>query len=84
MKSEAGRLVHKNNGKEVKIGDIVRYTRDDEVTEYEIMGWRKPHKPSSSGLVFVRVKNTDDFQRHYYPHVFDLEIVDYEASWAVD
>jgi len=48
--------------------------------EYIVVGYRKPHKISSSGRVFVKLRGTDenDFEHSYFPHVFGLEIVDYD------
>lgn len=69
----AGRLVHKETGDVVNIGD--KLTRDGQ--EYTVQGWRKPHKVSSSGRVFVKI-DEDTFERQLFPHVFDLEIVDYD------
>jgi hypothetical protein len=77
----AGRLVRKDNGEEVKIGDILDLNGE----KFELKGWRRPHKPSSSGRVFViatdDVRGISDFEKHFFPHVFDLEIVDFEKDW---
>ena len=69
----AGRLVHKDTGKEVLIGATLK-GRNGDVT---LIGFRKPHKPSSSGRVFVEAVD-DTFEQSLFPHVFDLEIVDYD------
>lgn len=70
----AGRLVHKHTGDQVNIGDIVMGRDGDELT---VMGWRKPHKISSSGRIFVKGDN-DKFEQQFFPHVFDLKIVDFD------
>lgn len=69
----AGRLVHKDTGEEIKIGVTLK-SRDGDVT---LIGFRKPHKPSSSGRVFVKADD-DTFEQSLFPHVFDLKIVDYD------
>jgi hypothetical protein len=73
----AGKLVHKDTNTVVNIGDSVQSERDGEITVYKVMGWRKPHKVSSSGRIFVQSKNSD-FEQSFFPHVFDLKIVGYD------
>jgi hypothetical protein len=71
----AGKLVHKETGEELVIGACLNW----DGIEYELRGWRRPHKSSSSGRVFVvRADNPNGFEKSLFPHVFDLEIVDYE------
>ena len=72
MNEGAGRLVDKD-GKDVQIGASV--TSGDGVF-FVLMGWRRPHKVSSTGRVFVQRKG-DKFDRSYFPHVFGLKIVDH-------
>ncbi|MDR3502928.1 MAG: hypothetical protein P4L79_10120 [Legionella sp.] len=50
------RLVYKDTGVEVKIGDKVKDFRGEPLI---VTGWRKPHKPSSSG--FVSVVDADEY-----------------------
>lgn len=76
--SAAGRLVTKSDGIELPIGAIIK---DNNGIEFTLKGWRRPHKASSSGRVFVMKKN-DVFERQFFPHVFGLEIVDHEFSDA--
>lgn len=70
----AGRLVHKETGDQVNIGDKLL---DRDGSTVIVQGWRKPHKISSSGRVFVK-GDDDTFEQQFFPHVFDLEIVDYD------
>ena len=79
MTTPSGRLVRRGTQEEVCIGDKLI----QEGEEFEIMGWRRPHKPSSSGRVFVKTKN-DTFERSLFPGVFDLEIIDFDKSWRDD
>ncbi len=71
-----GRLVRKSDGTEVPIGSTLSTSDGD---EYELIGFRKPHKPSSSGRVYVKME-TDTFETALFPHVFGLEIIDHEFS----
>ncbi len=74
-----GRLVRKSDGTEVPIG--AKLTSDNDGEEYELKGFRKPHKPSSSGRVFVvPMEDIEGFEHSYFPHVFGLEIVDHDFS----
>lgn len=59
------KLVHAN-GREAKIGDIVSSPSG---TEYALTGWRPPHKPGSTGRVYVEGINGS---AEYYPSVFNL------------
>jgi len=72
----AGRLVRKSDGTEVVIGTILKAP---DGTQFVLQGWRRPQKASSSGRVFVK-KRSDTFERHLFPHVFDLKIVDHDFS----
>ena len=68
-----GKLVRRD-GTAVPLGATLK-SRDGE--EFVVKGWRRPHKPSSTGRVFVVSKDRpDDFERQFFPSVFDLEIVD--------
>ncbi len=73
----AGRLVSRETGEEVAIGSTVTSFRDE---KFVLNGFRKPHKPSSTGRVFVKRVDADenDFEESFFPGVFDLEIVDYD------
>lgn len=84
--SAAGRLVTKDDGTEIPIGSTLK---NNDGTEFILKGWRRPHKASSSGRVFVSkvLKNIGErteevFERHLFPHVFGLKIVDHEFSDA--
>jgi len=57
-------------GFEVVRGQQVTTFRGEEV---EVIDWRAPHKPSSSGRVVV--KNVNDSIREYFPSVIGCEIV---------
>lgn len=63
------KLVHKDTGKEVEVGDTVTSFRGDFAT---VRFFQKPHKPSSSG------KFTTGGGFEYYVGVFGLEWIDRE------
>ena len=69
----SGTLVNKETGEEIKIG--TRLTRDGETVT--LIGWRAPHKISSTGAVFVQPDN-DTFERKYFPSVYGLEIINHD------
>lgn len=80
----AGKLVTRGDNVEIIIGTILT---DNKGIEFVLKGWRRPHKASSSGRIFVSkiLKNKGErteeiFERHLFPHVFDLEIIDHEFS----
>ena len=58
------------DGVEVKEGQRVLTFRGEEV---EVVGWRAPHKPSSSGRVMV--KNVAGDFREFFPSVIGCKIV---------
>ena len=72
----AGRLVDKD-GNDVKIGATLTSGQGD---KYVLFGWRKPHKISSTGRVFVKPEGFDDstFEQQFFPTVFGLKIVDFD------
>ena len=65
------KLVWAETGEECPVGAKL----EDETIEspYTVTGHRAPHKPSSSGRVYVRTSTGHD--REFFPHVFDLKIV---------
>ena len=65
IKSEMKTLRNMTTGEPVRIGDAVTDFRGETCT---ISGGRAPHKPSSTGRVWVA-----EFSQEYFPAVFDLE-----------
>jgi len=65
--SELKTLRSMTTGEPVRIGDIVKTFRGEPCT---ISGGRAPHKPASTGRVWV-----EEFSQEYFPSVFDLEWV---------
>lgn len=68
-------LRDKETKNHVENGDTVQDRYGDTFT---IMGFRPPHKPSSSGFVWVEGLRPDDSwgTQEFYPFVFGLEIVE--------
>ena len=58
------------DGVEVMEGQRVLTFRGEEV---EVVGWRAPHKSSSSGRVMI--KNVDGNVREFFPSVIGCKIV---------
>ncbi len=61
------KLVHKDTGNEVKVGDTVTSFRGDETT---VRYFAEPHKPSSQGKLTV----ASGFE--YYVGVYGLQWID--------
>ena len=61
-------LIDVNSGMPVPVGEILRTPDGD---EYELLGGRPPHDPSSTGRVYVR--DEEDWEREFFPSVFDCE-----------
>lgn len=68
------KLVYKETGKEVKIGDNVTLSDGENV---RVTFFRPPHKPSSSGKVSVRRENSS-FDSEYYISVIVTEWIERE------
>lgn len=68
------RLVYTATGEEVKVGDVVTTERG---TPMKVISFSKPHKPSSSGKVFVEVVN-DNWKQEYYVSVIGAEWIERE------
>lgn len=59
------KLVDIETGAEVKFGDLRKTFRDESVT---VTGFQPPHKPESTGKVFVNYKD-DGGPAQFYPSV---------------
>lgn len=76
------RLVYKKDGKEVKIGDTIDIGRTPEEKEVEVMYFRPPHKPSSSGKVSVKFVASPRSQE-FYVSVIGAEWIEREdQGWS--
>ena len=70
------RLVHKDTGREVREGETVISFRGEAAI---VTGWREPHKPSSTGRVYVK-EIASGFGREFFPGVFGLVFVEKEVT----
>lgn len=64
------KLIDTKTNKEVAIGEVVTSFRGEKAV---VTGFRPPHKPSSSGRVYVRPLEGEG-TREYFPGVYDLKI----------
>jgi hypothetical protein len=69
------KLIHQATGVEVKVGDTLTY-RDGATTVLRYI--QKPHKPASTGRVYVSQSSAIDAGQGYFPSVFDLVWVERE------
>jgi len=68
------RLVHDATQVEVAIGDEITDFRGEKAI---VTGWDKPHKPASTGRVYVRAVD-GEHSAGFYPSVFDLTWIERE------
>ena len=75
------RLVYEASGKEVKMGDVV-HLKDG---AYTVAHFDEPHKPASSGKVFIRpISNERGFSSEYYVSVIGAKWIEREDREAQD
>ena len=63
------KLINSNTKQEVKIGDTVTSFRGE---KYEVCSWSEPQHAGSTGRMHVK---GDQFDRSFYPTVFNCEFV---------
>ena len=68
MLNKDWKLVSKDTGKEAKFGDKLTSFRYE---TYKLIGGSPPHKPSSTGSIYV--VNSAEEDECYYPSVFGLK-----------
>jgi hypothetical protein len=68
------RLVYTKSGAEVRVGDTVHINDEPHV----VWMFSEPHKPSSSGKVFVRSMDDMRFGSEYYVGVIGAEWIERE------
>ena len=66
-------LVYKKTGETVEIGDMAEIGRGETV---KVIGIEKPHKPSSTGRVYVQFDNEVDSS--YFPSVIGAHWINRE------
>lgn len=65
------KLLHIDTKAEIKTGQIVADFRGD---RWVLEGFREPHKPSSSGFIYVRSLCERRLSREFYPSVINAFI----------
>jgi hypothetical protein len=70
------KLINETTGQEVKEGDTVTTFRGEKGI---LQSFREPHKPSSTGKVYVKFEGAE-WSREFYPSVIDCKIVDHQFS----
>lgn len=65
----------KINGVEAYVGMKLKLRSDDELCT--LMGWREPHKPNSTGRIYVRYED-ETMNNEYFPGVAG------KAEWVPD
>ena len=65
------KLIHSATQKEMRFGDLVETFRGERGV---LQGFTPPHKPSSTGKVYVLVDGSN-FQNQWYPSVIGCEFV---------
>jgi len=74
------RLVYEASGKEVQVGDVVHLDSG----AYTVWHFDKPHKPASSGKVFIRpISNENGFSHEYYVGVIGAVWIEREDRGPV-
>lgn len=69
------RLVYDKTGIEVKTGDVV-HLRDN--APHFVVAFNKPHKPASSGKVFVRQMSEEGYGMEYFVSVIGATWIERE------
>ena len=69
------RLIYESNQREVKTGDTVHLDGN----AYTVYSFSEPHKPASSGKVFIRpISNENGFSAEYYVGVIGAKWIERE------
>lgn len=68
------KLIYEATGLEPKVNEEITSFRGE---TYILTGWREPHKPGSSGHIYVRYPDEPGgvMSAEYYPSVFDMKFV---------
>ncbi len=65
------KLIDTGSGKEIKPGYVIKTFRGEDV---EVLSFTPPHKPSSTGKVYLRFL-TDGWKQEYYPNVVEAQFI---------
>ena len=73
------RLIYEKTGEEVKAGDLVS-SQDGELFRLDF--YREPHKPSSTGRVYVTRLVEQGSQLEFFPSVVGAKWIEREDGWV--
>jgi hypothetical protein len=74
-------LVYEVNNEPVQIGDVTETFRGESVV---VLGIVKPHKPSSTGRVYVKPTESDGCGQEFFPSVINAKWIDREDQREQD
>jgi hypothetical protein len=69
------KLINEETGLEIQVGDKVTSSGGD---EYILQSFKEPHKPSSTGRVYVKPANGEGMSREFFPSVIGAKIVEHQ------
>lgn len=68
------KLINEETGVEIKRGDLIKSFRGE---DYILTGFKEPHKPSSTGRVYV-TPVSGGLAREFFPSVIGAKIIEHE------
>lgn len=74
------KLIYEQTGKEVAVGDVVTLKNKG---DYTVTIIQKPHKPSSTGRVYIRPVDGEGADREYFPSVIGAKWIEREDQEPV-
>jgi hypothetical protein len=72
------KLINEKTGSEIQVGDKLLCFRGE---EYILQGFKEPHKPSSTGRVYVKAVLPDGregMSREFFPSVVGAKIIGHQ------
>jgi hypothetical protein len=69
------KLINEETGAEIQVGDKVTSSGGD---EYILQSFKEPHKPSSTGRVYVKPASGEGMSREFFPSVIGAKIVEHQ------
>jgi hypothetical protein len=69
------KLINEETGLEIQVGDKVTSSGGD---EYILQSFKEPHKPSSTGRVYVKPASGEGMSREFFPSVIGAKIVEHQ------
>lgn len=75
ISKDGWKLVWQASNGDAEKGEVLTCFRGE---YYVLMGGTPPHKPSSTGRVWVRLLDNPEWNREFFPSVFDLKWIEQE------